>query len=370
LTESPSFLIYILGFILVLGPLVFVHELGHYLVGRWNGVHAERFASGFGSEIAGWTDKRGTRWSVCALPLGGFVQFAGDMGPSGRTDPAWLALPAEQRNRTFQAKTLWQRASIVLAGPLTNFLFAILILAGFALAYGKAVTPPVIAGFAENSAAEEAGLKVGDRIVSVDGQEITYFTDISPLIAHRPNEKVAIQVDRSGDVQVRDLVIGENLEKDRFGNEYRIGMLGVASGEPQTEPVSVFEAPVVAVGQTYDIVKLMVSSIGQIITGRRSVKELGGPLKIAQYSGEQFSLGLEPFIFFVALISINLGFINLLPIPMLDGGHLLFYLVEAVRRRPASPQVQEWALKSGVALVLGLMIFVTVNDLVSFGLFG
>ncbi|MEZ5708475.1 MAG: RIP metalloprotease RseP [Blastomonas sp.] len=369
MTENPGFFLTVIAFLLVLGPLVFVHEMGHYLVGRWFGVKAETFSIGFGREIKGWTDKRGTRWKIGILPLGGYVQFAGDMDPAGRTDPEWLTMPAEQRNQTFQSKSLWQRALIVFAGPAINFLFAILILAGFAFAYGKSVTPAEIAMVAPESAAAEAGLLPGDRIVAIDGEAIEWFDEIGRRVAHRPGEPIALTIDRGGTSREIDLTIGTIVEKDRFGNEYRIGQLGVASIKPVLRDVPLWEAPIVAVDRTGDIVTLMVESIGQIITGRRSVKELGGPLKIAQISGEQFVAGAERFIFLIALISINLGFINLLPIPMLDGGHLLFYAVEAVRRKPANPRVMEWAFRSGLALVLALMLFVTFNDLVSFGLF-
>ena len=370
LSENPGILLTVIAFLLVLGPLVFVHEMGHYLVGRWFGVKAESFSIGFGREIAGLTDKRGTRWKLCMLPLGGYVQFAGDMDPSSRADPEWQALPEAKRNQTFQSKTLWKRALIVFAGPAINFLFAILILAGFAFAYGKSVTPPVVAGFSPTSAAAEAGLEPGDRIVSIDGEAVQWFDEVGRKIAHRPGELITLRAERDGDLSEYSFKIGVEIQKDRFGNEYRIGRLGIMSANPVVRPVSLMEAPVVATQRTGDILRLMVETLGQVITGRRSVSELGGPLKIAQISGEQFAAGLDDFIFFIALISINLGFINLLPIPMLDGGHLLFYAIEGIRRKPVNPKIMEWAFRSGLALVLALMVFVTVNDLASFGLLG
>jgi regulator of sigma E protease len=257
LNENPGLLLTVFAFLLVLGPLVFVHEMGHYLVGRWFGVKAESFSIGFGREIAGWTDKRGTRWKLGMLPLGGYVQFAGDMDPSSRADPNWMALPAEERNRTFQSKTLWQRALIVFAGPAINFLFAILILAGFAFAYGKSVTPPVVAGVLPKSAAAEAGLLPGDRIVSVDGERIEWFDELGRRIAHRPDERITLRAERAGQVREFDFRIGVEVQKDRFGNEYRIGRLGIMSAKPVMRPVSLAEAPIVAVERTGDIVRLM-----------------------------------------------------------------------------------------------------------------
>ncbi len=370
MNENPGFLLTVLAFLLVLGPLVFVHEMGHYLVGRWFGVKADSFSIGFGREIAGWTDSRGTRWKLGMLPLGGYVQFAGDMDPASRADPEWQSLPAEERNRTFQSKSLLQRALIVFAGPAINFLLAILILAGFAFAYGKSVTPTVIAGLVPSSAAAGAGLLPGDKITSIDGEPVEWFDEVGRKIAHRPGERITVRAERDGTARDFSFDIGVEIQKDRFGNEYRIGRLGIMSAKPIVRDVSLIEAPVVAVQRTGDIVRLMVATLGQVITGRRSVSELGGPLKIAQVSGEQLAAGPDDFIFFIALISINLGFINLLPIPMLDGGHLLFYAIEAIRRKPVNPKVMEWAFRSGLAAVLALMVFVTVNDLASFGLLG
>ncbi len=369
MTENPGILLTLFAFLLTIGVLVFIHEMGHYLVGRWCGVKADTFSIGFGKELVGWNDKRGTRWKICALPLGGYVQFAGDMDPASTPSEDWLELPPEERNRTFQSKSLWKRAAIVFAGPAINFLFAILILAGFALTFGESVTPPVVGTVAEKSTAEAIGLKAGDKIVSIDGDAIDRFTDLSREISIIPAKEVEIAFERDGRVISKEAKIGVRLEKDRFGNEYKIGLLGISPDRIERRDVSLWEAPIVATRQTGEIVDLIVTTLGQVISGRRSVKELGGPLKIAQVSGEQFVAGLSQFIFFVALISINLGFINLLPIPMLDGGHLMFYAIEAVRRKPANPMVQEWAFRSGFALVVMFMLVVTFNDLASFGLF-
>lgn len=369
MTENPGILLTLFAFLLTIGVLVFIHEMGHYLVGRWCGVKADTFSIGFGKELAGWNDKRGTRWKICALPLGGYVQFAGDMDPASTPSEDWLELPPEERNQTFQSKSLWKRAAIVFAGPAINFLFAILILAGFALTFGESVTPPVVGTVAEKSTAESIGLRKGDKIISIDGDAVDRFTDLSREISIIPNEEVEIAFERDGTVISKEAKIGVRLEKDRFGNEYKIGLLGISPSIVERRDVSLWEAPIVATRQTGEIVDLIVTTLGQVISGRRSVKELGGPLKIAQVSGEQFVAGLSQFIFFVALISINLGFINLLPIPMLDGGHLMFYAIEAVRRKPANPMVQEWAFRSGFALVVMFMLVVTFNDLASFGLF-
>jgi regulator of sigma E protease len=361
---------WILGFLLVLGPLVTLHELGHYLVGRRFGVKADAFSIGFGKELAGFTDRRGTRWKISALPLGGYVKFAGDMNPASQADPEWLALPPEERAQTFQSKPLWQKALIVAAGPVTNFLIAIAILASFNFAYGRLEIPPVVQVLAEEGAAAEAGIAMGDRILRIDGDPIDNFDQLRSRIAPHPGEPVTMAVERGGQVLEFAFTIPSITERDRFGNEFKVGQIGIGSGQGELIAVGPGEAVVLAVRQTGEIVELMVTGIWQIITGRRSVDELGGPIKIAKYSGEQLSLGWRQFVSFAALISINLAFINLLPIPTLDGGHLAFYAAEAVRRKPASARSQEWAFRTGIAFVLALMLFVTINDIVSLPIFG
>jgi regulator of sigma E protease len=368
LIEAPGILLTIVAFVCVIGPLVFVHEMGHYLAGRLFGVKADAFAVGFGREIAGFTDRRGTRWKFGWLPLGGYVKFAGDMNPAGQPSAEWLALPAEERSQTFQAKTVWQRAIIVAAGPVVNFVVAILILGGFALAYGDARIPPVVGAVSPGSAAAVAGISQGDTIVALGGRQVDSFDDMVRYVRIRAGERVRVDLRRDGAPLSRDVVIATDVQRDRFGNEYRMGRLGVAAGSIVVEPVGPLEAPAIAVRRTGEIVQMMVETMGQVISGRRSVKELGGPLSIARVSGEQLSLGPQAFVFLIALVSINLGFINLLPVPMLDGGHLLFYGIEAVRRRPVEPHVQEWAYRGGLAAILALMLIVTFNDLGSFGL--
>ncbi len=366
--ENPGFFYTVMAFILVIGPLVFVHELGHYLAGRVFGVKADEFSIGFGREIFGVTDKRGTRWKFGWMPLGGYVKFVGDMDASSKPDPDWLALPAEERERTFQAKPIWQRAIIVAAGPVTNFLVAIAILMGFALSFGELRTPAVVGSIEAGSPAQAAGLKPGDRIVALGGRSVDSFEDMVRFIQIRPGQQVRVDFVRGTAPQVIDLTVGTHIERDRFGNEPKIGRMGIGRTSAALVPVGVLEAPGVAIRQTGSILRMMGDVIGQIISGRRSVKELGGPLSIAKVSGEQMAMGTASFVFLIALVSINLGFINLLPVPVLDGGHLLFYSIEAIRRRPLEPQVQEWAFRGGLAAVLALMVLVTFNDLGSFGL--
>ncbi len=370
--ETLPFWVYPLGFLLMLGPLVVLHELGHYLVGRMFGVGAEAFSVGFGKEIAGYTDKRGTRWKLSALPLGGYVQFQGDMNPASQPDAE-----APVREGDFQAASLWQRALIVAAGPVANVLIAIGIFAAFFMIFGNpvAVDPAeetVIAAFAEDSPAQDAGLQLGDRIVAVEGEETRDFREIAQSIMLYPGRELDISVERDGETFTVP-VVAERIEvSDQFGNQTVIGRIGVEGrpGERIFEPVGLISAIGMAWQQCIETVDLMITGIGQIFTGERSVKELGGPITIAKVSGEQLSLGWLEFASFAALISLNLAFINLLPIPALDGGHLAFYAVEAIRRKPASPRSQEWAFRTGMALVLALMLFVTVIDIAKLPIFG
>ena len=368
--ETPSLLTTVIAFLLVLGPLVVIHELGHYLVGRLFGVKADAFSVGFGRELVGWTDRRGTRWKLSALPLGGYVQFAGDMNPASAPDPATDGLTPTERAHTFHAKPLWQRALIVLAGPITNLLCAVAIFAAFNLTYGKIVAAPVVAEFADASSAREAGIRIGDRILSVDGQAVESFTDIPQYVLPYPGRTVTLAVERDGDRLTIPVRIAVQVETDRFGNESRIGRIGVGAGTAEIVPLNFPQSVSLGFEQSIGIMRMMASGIGQIFTGERSVRELGGPIKIAKYSGEQFSLGWAQFVSFAALISINLAFINLLPIPGLDGGHLAFYAAEAVRRKPLGLRSQEWALRTGIALVLALMLIVTINDLATLPVFG
>lgn len=367
--ESPGVLLTVLAFLLVLGPLVFVHEYGHYIVGRWCGVKAETFSIGFGRKILSWRDKRGTEWKLGWLPLGGYVQFAGDRDAASRADAAWQALPDAARAHTFPAQPVWKRAAIVAAGPITNFLFAILILAGFAWLSGTPTSPPIAGTVMENSAAEAAGIRAGDHILAIDGRPVELFTDIPMAVAHRPNEAMDVRIRRAqGGEETLRLTPKLISSTDQFGNVMERGVIGIGAGAVVFEKVSLLEAPLVAFRQTGQIVRQTVDVLGQLVTGNRSVKDMSGPLKIAKVSGEAATMGLASLVFLAALISINLGFINLLPLPMLDGGHLLFYAYEAIMRRPVPGPAQEWAFRFGFAAIITLMFVVTFNDLGSFGL--
>lgn len=370
LDASIPFWMYIVGFPLLLGPLVTLHELGHYLVGRWFGVQAEAFSVGFGKELAGFTDRHGTRWKLSALPLGGYVQFKGDMNPASVPDRTRSAAPV--KDGTFQNAPLWQRALIVAAGPVTNIIVTIAIFAGFFMAVGKpvAVAPErqlTVAAFSENSAAERAGIELGDRITAIDGKPMRDFRDLQDAVMLYPGKRLAVTVERDGTERTLPVTAASFEQEDRFGNVSRIGLIGVrpAGAAFDFEPQGPLASVAMAGQYSVDITRMMVTGIGQILSGERSVKELGGPVKIAKYSGEQLSLGPLAFINFVALISLNLAFINLLPIPGLDGGHLAFYAAEAVRRKPVGPRGLELAYRTGMALVLMLMLFVTFNDLAS-----
>ncbi len=355
-------------FLLVIGPLIFIHELGHYFVGRWFGVKADVFSIGFGKELFGWTDQRGTRWKVAALPLGGYVRFAGDMSPASQPTSDWLALPAAERARTFQAKPVWQRFLIVLAGPAVNFLFAFLVIAAILMAFGEPVTPTVVAAVQPRSGAASAGIRPEDRIVRVDGVAMRRFEDIASYTFLHPDKDMRVELVRNGAPLTLYAHTQAAIEVDRFGNRARKGVLGISPHPGAIQPVPLAEVPVRAGDYVVQAVKTTTTAIAQIVRGTRSSSELSGPLGVARTAGEQATLGGFALVLLMAGISINLGFINLLPIPMLDGGHLLFYLVEAIRRRPVAPQVQEWAFRSGLALLLGLMLFVTINDLGTAGL--
>ena len=374
----PLWLYYVIGFPLLLGPLVTIHELGHYLVGRWFGVHAEAFSVGFGKELWGFTDKRGTRWKLSALPLGGYVQFKGDMNPASIPDAdAAAQASAEERAGSFHHASLWKRALIVFAGPATNILLTLAIFAGFFAFYGKPVpgNPEeqlTVAEFAEISLARAAGIAIGDRIVAVESERIEDFRDLQDSIMLYPGRTLDITVERDGAEQSFAVPVRSVEMEDRFGNVSKIGLIGIAPAAAgfEFEPQGVVASLGLAVDHSIGIVDMMVTGIGQIFTGERSVQELGGPVKIAKLSGEQLSLGAMAFINSAALISLNLAFINLLPIPALDGGHLAFYAAEAVRRKPVGPRGTEVAYRAGVALVLMLMVFVTINDLVTLPVFG
>ena len=365
LAHPPLWLV-LVAFVCALGPLVFFHELGHYLVGRWFKVPAEVFSIGFGRELVGWTDKQGTRWKVGWLPLGGYVKFVGDMGPAS-TPADEETIPAELRDRAFQFKPVWQRFLIVLAGPVANFLLAIAIFVAFFALVG-APTSNVVGAVRAHTPAAAAGIKPGDRIVSVAGRSTPTFADLFNATAVRPGETVIVEVQRGAKVNAIRVTLATDVLTDSYGQTMKRGLFGIQPSERVLRTMPLTEAVPEAVEQTYRLTGAIVDGIVQIFRGRISPKQIGGPIKIAQVAGESASVGPLQFVQLLALLSINLGFINLLPVPMLDGGHLFFYAVEAVRRRPVSAQALDWAFRGGLALILALLVFATVNDLGSLGL--
>jgi len=363
---TPPLWLTLIAFVCALGPLVFFHELGHYLVARAFGIPAETFSIGFGRELVGWTDRQGTRWKIGWLPLGGYVKFVGDMSPA--SEPADLeAVPEELRSRVFQVRPVWQRFLVVLAGPAANFLLAIIILTAFFSLVGTPQTN-VVGNVLANTGAAAAGIVPGDRILSVANQHTATFEEIARVVVIRPNETVPVEIDRDGVTRSVTVKLGSKMTPDATGRRFNAGVLGILSTTQVSRPVPLLRAIPLAVQQTAGMTRAIVDGLSQIIRGRVSPKQLGGPITIARVAGSGAELGFLPFIGLIALLSINLGFINLLPVPMLDGGHLFFYVIEAVRRRPLSAQALEVAFRGGLALVFALMVFLTINDLGSLGL--
>lgn len=368
LLPHPGLLFTLASFIGIIAVLVIVHEGGHYLAGRLFGARIEAFGVGFGPELLGRTDRRGVRWRINAIPLGGYVKFVGDMNEASQLDPALMALPEKERRGLFAFLPLWQRAFIVAAGPFINFLFAIAVLAIYNLSVGYYTAPAQVAQVLPGSAAAQAGLRVGDNVLRVDGTKVDRFEDMVHIVMTSTGGSLALDVDRAGQ-PLRLMVTPKMVETvDRFGNVNRVPQLGIASPPERLRPVGPVAAVRWALLDTWSITTAIGRAISQVVLGERALTDMGGPVQTAKIAGEQASLGLAATVRFLAFFSINIGFINLLPIPMLDGGHLLLYGIEAVRRRPLADAVQQWAFMSGFAALMSLMAVLTWYDIAKVGL--
>ena len=360
---------YIIPFLFVLSLVVFFHELGHFLVARWCGVRVLVFSIGFGPEIVGFNDRHGTRWKISAIPLGGFVKFFGDENAASVPDSARLAvMDADERAHSFMFQPVAKRAAIVVAGPPANFLLAIVIFAGVFMLYGKQTMSARVDSVQADSAAAEAGFKAGDVVVAINGRPIENFTEMQRIVGSSAGEMLAVTVDRDGSQIVLNAKPALKEVKDNFGNVQRVGILGIsrsmAPEDLKLHPVAPPQAVVLAVQETWSVIERTLGYIGGVIAGREAANQLGGPIRIAQMSGQVASFGFVPLIQLAAVLSVSIGLLNLFPIPLLDGGHLLFYLIEGVRGRPLSERAQEMGFRIGLAIVLMLMIFATFNDIV------
>jgi regulator of sigma E protease len=358
---------YIVPFLIVLTIVVFFHELGHFLVARWCGVAVKAFSVGFGPEIFGFTDRRGTRWKLSAIPLGGYVKFLGDMTEAGGTDRSALdGLSSDERKEAFVSKSVAARAAIVAAGPIANFVLAVAIFTAIYSVYGRQVTEARVDAIVVGSPAERAGFQQGDIVRAIDGVEIGNFADLQRIVGISADTELQVTVERGGSL-VTLLATPERQEiEDRFGNKQRIGMLGISRATTAenviTERYSVPQAAVLAVQDTWFVVHRTMAFLGDLVVGRESTDQLGGPIKIAQISGQVAELGFLPLINLAAFLSISIGLINLFPIPILDGGHLAFYLIEAVRGRPLPEHIQEMSFRVGFAALMLLMLFTVWQD--------
>jgi regulator of sigma E protease len=362
----PDVLLYnVVPALVVLTIVVFVHEMGHFLVARLCGIRVAAFSIGFGRELFGRTDRRGTRWKISAVPLGGYVRFEGDENAASVPDPELLeAVPAEERAGLFHFAALWKRALVVAAGPAANFVLAIVVFAGLFTLVGRPHIAPVADSVMPGSAAERAGIQPGDRIVSIDGRSIDSFLDLQGIVMLAADEKLTIVLDRRG----REITVSATPERreepDQLGGTHRIGVLGITGPQGdfrRDDPLTAFAQ---GVRETGNIVERTLTYISRLVRGRESADQLSGPIRIGQVSGAVVSSGGIPgLIYLAAVLSVSIGLFNLFPVPMLDGGHLFFYLIEAARGRPLSPRVQDLGFRIGFALVIMLFIFVTFNDI-------
>ena len=367
-TLSHGLIGYIIPFLFVLTIVVFFHELGHFLVARWAGVRVLTFSLGFGPELFGFNDRHGTRWKVSAIPLGGYVKFFGDESEASTPSADALnAMTDEERNVSFHGQKVGPRAAIVAAGPIANFLLAIVIFAALFTFFGKPSQSARVDSVQENSAAAAAGFQPGDIVTAIDGRAIESFAEMQRLVSTKAGTPLVFTVKRgdavitlNGTPQLREI-------KDSFGNAHRVGVLGItrssSPGDTVTQPVNPATAVWLGVKETWFVVDRTLAYIGGIFTGRESTDQVGGPIRIAQISGQVATIGLSALIHLAAVLSVSIGLLNLFPVPLLDGGHLLFYAVEAVRGKPLSERSQELGFRVGLALVLMLMLFATYNDI-------
>lgn len=367
-TLSHGFIGYIIPFLFVLTVVVFFHELGHFLVARWAGVKVLTFSLGFGPELVGFNDRHGTRWKISAIPLGGYVKFFGDETEASTPSSETLArMTSEERAGSFHHKKVGARAAIVAAGPIANFILAIVIFTCLFTFFGKPSTTARVDKVEVGSAAEKAGFQVGDVVTAIDGKRIGSFSDMQRTVGVRAGEQLVFTVERSGSaIQLKGTPELREI-KDTFGNVHRLGVLGItrstAPGDVVTERVDPATAAWLGVKETWFVVDRTLAYIGGVFTGREAADQVGGPIRIAQISGQVATIGLAALIHLAAVLSISIGLLNLFPVPMLDGGHLLFYAVEAVRGRPLSERAQEMGFRIGLGLVLMLMVFATYNDI-------
>lgn len=356
---------YIIPFLIVLSILVFVHELGHYLVARYNGVGVDVFSIGFGPEVFGWNDRAGTRWKVSWFPLGGYVKMVGDADAASTPDHTALReMTPAIKERSLFYKSVWQRIAVSAAGPVANYLFAAIIFAILFATVGQRYTQPIIEGFQEGSVAQAAGFIEKDTIKAINGKPIQRFEDVSLYVQAHPGDNLLITVDRQGKVLTISVTPELSEIKDVFGNVHKVGLLGIKGGIPAHIKRPWWNSWWYGIKETISLSWQTLEALGQIIVGTKSADGLGGPLRIAQMSGEIAQSGIIALIWFMALLSVNLGLINLFPVPMLDGGHLFFYFIEAVRGKPLSEKAQEWGFRIGFGIIVGLMLLATWNDII------
>jgi regulator of sigma E protease len=367
-TLGHGFVGYLIPFLFVLTIVVFFHELGHFVVARWAGVNVLTFSLGFGPELVGFNDRHGTRWKISAIPLGGYVKFFGDDSEASTPSSDALAnMTEEEREGSFHHKKVGRRAAIVAAGPIANFILAIVIFAGLFTFLGKPSTSARVDKVEAGSAAAAAGFQIGDIVTTIDGTAIDSFSDMQRIVGTSAGEKLTFTVKRGnstvqlqGTPELREV-------KDPFGNAHKLGVLGITRsmlpGDVTTERVDPATAVWLGVKETWFVIDRTLAYIGGVFTGREAADQVGGPLRIAQISGQVATIGLAALVHLAAVLSISIGLLNLFPVPLLDGGHLLFYAVEAVRGRPLSERAQEMGFRIGLGLVLMLMVFATYNDI-------
>ena len=363
--------IYIVPFVLVLTIVVFFHELGHFIVGRWCGIKVDAFSIGFGPELVAFMDRKGTRWRIAALPLGGYVKFHGDAnGASMADDAAISGMPESERAVTFAAQPIWKRAATVAAGPIANFILAIVVLTGVFWVNGRDILIPRVNGVVHGSAADVAGFRAGDLVLAIDGQPVKSFLDLQRIVTASPDQTLNFLVDRSGqDVQIAATPRLQEV-KTPIGKS-RVGQLGIEAGgrreDWRNEKYGVVDSARLAVGETWGVVSQTAGYLGKLAIGRESSDQLSGPAGLAQVSGEMAKLGLAALLNLLAILSVSIGLLNLAPVPLLDGGHLLFYLIEAIQGRALNERAQEIGFRIGIAVVGGLMVVATYNDIARLG---